>query len=956
MMLTKIFKVQVNYLTSVMICFWLMTHLSYSQNQSTTYLDENTRYGQLTNGFQYYIKNILDSDAKISTSLIVKAGDNNQTKEQYWMAHFLEHMPFQRTKNFESIISDTKLLNMMEMKPRAINGVTGAKHTEYSFNFPSHNKLALDTSLLFFKDIASGETKFNKRDIDGERGAFYEEHLFRGAGKTYNLLKIANTFSNAYKGLKKPSENRDYIYNFKIKPLKDFYKKWYRPDLMALTVVGHIKNLDQLENQVQSHFNGLTKDNNKIHLTDTKQDYFDRAPQFMIINDSINQTHQLDAYTSFHFYIRDTQEKYENSIIKDELLESMMYDLINKSLYESSLAYHISYNFNIQPSIDIPYTHLIKVKTEEEDSKQSIQKAFSILNRIFKSGFTEDEFAVSKEKYINRLKNKDSTNTFYWLNKFKRHFVENIDFSDLSLSVQISFLENLTLKEFNTFMRRNLQKQPEDIAVISPSKDKFPFSEAQIRRWVQESPTDSIDISSKNQKLSIADQIKQEDLLPQPEYQYENKGDFGGEKIILENGIKLIIKAYQPEKGRYQDDIMLHGFSPNGVSSFSEENFHSVIFASDIVRHSGIGKLDKFDLKKQLKDTSIPYGFIPYISAHESGIKGNFKLKDLELALQLVYLYMSDPRYDKSAYLDWKKEEKKKFLKKTDINPKLDFNYIINKLTENRLFKPQGTYRYLGVDETDLNIAYKAYSKLMQNTQDFTFIITGNFKKDNIIPLVNKYLSAIPNNKKVMHKGNDHANTYLEEKPLEIVYKPKQAIQNVHLFYKYTRETGSVLSLKDEVILEIIEKLVDYKLRELRFKDKRAIYLSAARKQINRTNKTNSINLILSCSQEDLSKIKNDLKKITHHLKTQKINESLFKSIINSHVIPKYSQKKRNQNKSTQAELYEYYRYNIPIVEQKQVDKIIKSINTDNILEMCQLYFKDVNLAKFFAKNENSEI
>ncbi|WP_192869868.1 M16 family metallopeptidase [Psychroflexus sp. S27] len=953
MMLTKIFRVQTKYLASMMICFWMITHLSYSQNQSTTYLDENTRYGQLTNGFQYYIKNIPDSDAKISTSLIVKAGDNNQTKEQYGMAHFLEHMPFQRTKNFESIISNTELLNLLEMR---LNGVTGAKHTEYSFNFPSHNKLALDTSLLFFKDIASGGIRFNKKDIDGERGAFYEEHLFRGAGKTYNLLKIANTFSNTYKGLKKPSEYRDYIYNFKIKNLKDFYKEWYRPDLMALTVVGHIKNLDQLENQIQTRFNSLIKNKSKIHLTDTKQDYFDRAPQFMILNDSINQTHQLETYTSFYFYIRDTQEKYENSIIKNELLENMMYDLINKSLHKSLLAYHISYNFNIQPSIDIPYTHLIKVKTEEKDSKQSIQKAFSILNRRFESGFTKDEFENSKEKYINRLKKKDSTNTFYWLHKFKRHFIEDIEFSDLSLNVQISFLKELTLEEFNTFVRRNLQKQPEDIAVINPSKDKFPFSEAQIRRWVQESPTDSINISSKNQDLRITDQIKQEDLLPQPEYQYEDLNDFGTEKIILKNGIKLIIKAYQPEKGRYQDDIMLHGFSPNGVSSFSEENFHSVIFASDIVRHSGIGKLDKFDLKKQLKDTSIPYGFIPYISAHESGIKGNFKLKDLELALQLVYLYMSAPRYDKSAYLDWKKEEKKKFLKKTDTNPKSDFYYHINKLTENRLFKPQGTYRYLGVDETDLDIAYKAYSKLMQNTQDFTFIITGNFKKDNILPLVNKYLSAIPNNKKAIHKANVGANTYLKEKPLEIVYTPKQAIQNVHLFYKYTRETGSALSLKDEVILEIIEKLVHNRLRELRFKGKRAIYLSAARKQINRANKTNSINLILSCSQEDLSKIKNDLKKITHHLKTQKINESLFKSIINSHVIPKYSQKKRNQNKSTQAALYEHYRYHIPIVEQKQVDKIIKSINTDDILDMCQLYFKDENLVKFFAKNDYSEI
>src|SRR5690606_16178309 len=225
------------------------------------------------------------------------------------------------------------------------------------------------------------------------------------------------------------------------------------------------------------------------------------------------------------------------------------------------------------------------------------------------------------------------------------------------------------------------------------------------------------------------------------------KGVMGANEILLKNGVKVILKSYKPSSGRKKERIMLHGYRTEGASNFPNEDYFNAINAPSIIKNTGVGNKNKFEINRLLAGTSFQQGIQPYVDYYESGIRGDALSKDFEKMLQLVYLYFSNPRKDSIAFHDWKKNELTSYLQPRYGLIREDFNVKIREMLGDSTRIPRGTVRMEGISETEMHRAYEIYNILFGNAKGFTFIISGNFSLDKVIPLAQKYLGNLPNTK-----------------------------------------------------------------------------------------------------------------------------------------------------------------------------------------------------------------
>lgn len=924
----------------------------YAQDQHPVkeILAPSLRYGQLENGFTYYIKALPTEENTISMRLLVKAGSHNQEADQYAMAHFLEHMPFVRTEHFVNIRKNLELLNKMQMQPEDIGGITGGNQTNYWFDYPSGNTFALQKGLLFFKDIASGNIKFHQEDVDGERGSFYEEYLFRGNEDLYNLLKIVHTFSNRYSGLKSPRQYHQYIKEFKLAPLKRFYKKWYRPDHMAIVCIGNIENVEVLEQKIKTTFGSLQEPAQPLLSgVDTQQDYLARKNQFIHFQDSITSTNGLELPVNLHFYMR----KYKNTLVgteeEQELLQQLLAQMINKRLQEAQADYNIPYTIHAVPAASLPALK-IQVTADPEHGEQATKKAFSILHQIQKEGFTPKEWEAFQQKQVQYLEEVNTQNIDYWQKQINNHFVLNYELLADKQAKKVNFWKSLSLGKCNATVKNMLSHGPEDIAVISPKDKPYPVEEHEVRKWIKEGKA-ATQPYMPPKKISQLIPLQEQAQLPPLPYSDQGKDAWGAQQLKLKNGITLILQPGQPTTGRFKNKIMLHGFTPYGASSFPKDEYYSTVFSPEIIKHTGVGPFNKFQLHEFLKETSMHFGVRTYISAEESGVKVEVLPEDLEIALQFIYLSFTQPRKEEKAFQDWKRKVEKSCLKEKNLRVKLDFYRMIHKEIGNLSASPQGSEVYRGAKKVQLEKAYENYKSLMQNPKSFTVIVTGDFKIDKALPLFNKYLVNIPQQPEALPKVKTSSKK-LTKRPFTKIYHPDTFIENTHLFFTYHHPTQEEVDLKKEIATEILARILNFRMQELRLEKKRAVYLSLATNEINRADAYYAINIILSCSNEDVVPIAEDLQAIITDIKSNGVGEELFQKVMKSYILPKYNETKRKQNREIQKSRYEHERYKVPLYQQKELNTIIRSIDKEYLNKVSKMLLADQFLMKFIATSE----
>jgi zinc protease len=201
-------------------------------------MDSKITYGKLDNGVTYYIKNNQLPKNKAYVELIIKAGSLHENNDQLGLAHLLEHMAFNGTKNYPKNKIDEYLRSLGLSIGADFNASTTFEKTIYKFQVPTNDEKYLDTGIHILSEISS-ELTLEDEAFDRER-KIVEEEWRKGLGKLdrINELQKPYLFKNSKYLERDPIGTMDIIRNFKYETAKEYYRQWYRPELMGVFVVG----------------------------------------------------------------------------------------------------------------------------------------------------------------------------------------------------------------------------------------------------------------------------------------------------------------------------------------------------------------------------------------------------------------------------------------------------------------------------------------------------------------------------------------------------------------------------------------------------------------------------------------------------------------------------------------------------------------------------------------------
>ncbi len=729
----------------------LMSILSFGQDevaklsQSVLENDASVRYGKLENGLTYYLKQNKRPAERAEFYLVTSVGAIQETPAQDGLAHFLEHMCFNGTKN----LPDNMLLDYFQSVGaefgRNINAGTGVEVTFYMLNnIPVTRQGIIDTALLVMHDYSAFVT-FDPEEVEKERGVIEEE--WRTGNNAQRRLRNASD-KYLYKDSKYANctviGDVNNILTFDRQELLDLYNDWYRTDLQALIVVGDI-DVDIMEQQIIDLFSDIPltenpKEKEIFPIPDNVE------PIVGIVTDPEATSTDVTVYFKSDPIPTEYQKygfSYADNLVK-RLISSMFSERFTDITKEVDAPFFDAYAYfgSLARSKD---AFTASFTCQDGKAISGFNALMLELEKAKRYGFTNAEFERAKASILRRLEaSRDRAATIesgsiVW--DYIGHFLDGTPYmtADYEYEIGSTFLSALSVEMINQAMASlDLEKNMvviynsvEKEGLVHPTETEFLETIEAVKNTEMEAPIEE----NLNVPL-VSGKIKGSKVKK------EIEGPFGTTEWILKNGTRVVIKPTDHKK----DEVNLLIVAQGGTSLIPTEELG--VFGTEVtgslMRNAGAGNFSSSDLDKMTAGKNVYY--YPQISSTSHGMGGGCSPKDFETLLQLIYLNYNSPRFVESDFTTVLNQYIA-LLPNYEANP----DYIFSKERTKIIFDNNPRNIELSVkllENFDLAQFEKNYRLLFDNNKNAVITITGNVNLEEIKPLVEKYLGSLPIEKK----------------------------------------------------------------------------------------------------------------------------------------------------------------------------------------------------------------
>ncbi|MEO7412224.1 MAG: insulinase family protein [Opitutaceae bacterium] len=202
--------------------------------------DPSVRFGTLPNGLRYAVMPNREPRGRASMRLFVNVGSLQENEDQRGLAHFLEHMAFNGSTHYPA----GTLVEFFQRMGMSFGGDTNAStnfdHTVYLLELPKSDEPTLAEGLRVFSDYANG-LLLPAAEIDKERGVILSEKRVRDSvGFRTFVAQFDFTLGNTRFPKRIPIGATEVIEKAPRERFVDFWNTWYRPDRMAVIIVGDV--------------------------------------------------------------------------------------------------------------------------------------------------------------------------------------------------------------------------------------------------------------------------------------------------------------------------------------------------------------------------------------------------------------------------------------------------------------------------------------------------------------------------------------------------------------------------------------------------------------------------------------------------------------------------------------------------------------------------------------------
>ncbi len=834
-----------NILIALAITFCIQSFSQSLELTSTIPFDSEVRTGSFPNGLKYYIRKNSRPEKRAELRLVVNVGSTSEEDDQQGLAHFCEHMAFNGTEHF----AKNDLVNYLEsigtkFGPH-LNAYTSFDETVYMLRIPTDDNQYVIKGMQILEDWAHG-CSYDNAEIDKERGVVTEEwRLGQGASKRMQNKTFPIYYMGSRYADRLPIGKKDVIQGAPYERLKSFYHDWYRPDNMAVILVGDF-NVDEMEKMIREHFSGLKNpeapkkvqsyqvpdhDDLRIAVATDKEAVYTNV-QVAYFHENLNMKTVAD-------YRQQMVHGMYNSMLGsrlDELTRQPDPPFISAYTYFGSMVRTKSAYSSYAMVSDVGIERGLRTILEENE-------------RVKKFGFTQSELDREKKAAMREMEKeiaeKDKNESANYTFEYVQHFLRANPSPGIQYEMELykKYLDGITLQEVNSLAAKWILPSGKNctVTITGPDKPEVKIPDDNAIRAIFSSV-------SKSDVKPYVDTFVDQPLMAKLPAKGSVKSKTmdaatGTTKLVLSNGAAVILKKTDFKN----DQILFSAASFGGSSLVSDKDYMTANNASWILQNSGLGPFTEDQLGKYM---SAKYANVnSMIRETQESMNGSAAPSDLETMMQLIHLRFTAPRQDNDAVTS-SVEKQKSILKNRSVDPRSAYNDSIQTIQNNYHFRrrPMSLSTFAEVNTNNL---IKIYKERFANAGDFTFVFVGNFDEKDLTNYIEQYIASLPGTTS-REKCKDVGIVPPTKKIERTIYRgiePKSEVT-----YVFSGKAG--YSDQENLTFQALQKLMQTKLRESLREENGGTYGVGCNGSISRVPKEEYyLTINFSCGPENVKKL-----------------------------------------------------------------------------------------------------
>jgi zinc protease len=729
--------------------------------------------GTLPNGIRYYVRTNKSPANRALLRLVVHAGSVQEDEDQQGFAHFLEHMAFNGTTHFprHELISTLELAGMHFGAD--VNAYTSFDETVYMLEVPTDDGKSLRQGLTMMEDWADGGMLIDSAEVLAERGVVLGEWRTRmpdTLSKRLQSHQDSVLFGTTRYSTRSPIGLPSLISAAQPEPLRRFYRDWYRPDLMAVVVVGDI-DARRVEQEIKRRFGAIPP---------ARRPRKRESPSLPASGEPAVDVLRAPVYPSASVLWREpprpivTKEAYRRRLAEQLLFEALQRRYLRMG--EQERRPFVAASASRTGLQRVAEANVLQVVAYPDSLEEGLAQALAEIERIARHGVPEPSLDRQKAALVKRLEGAVASEaarpSALAAQAYTTHYLTGDGSTLLTPSQELALarelLPSITAKDLAQaagFWRRRT-----DVLILYHL-----YEWAHVRVPTRESILAILDSVA---RLEIAPdsvaQVAEAPLLatsPQPgrvvsELRHRASGVT---EWKLSNGARVLFKTtpFDP------DELMIGAMSPGGTGLLPDTLFFSSgrMVAEMMTQAAGVGSKDRSAIEQQLVTTGLLREFAVSLTPTQESMRLVGSPKDLEALFQLLYLQFTQPKLDTTALSLWKRVGSPGGFSSDD--------FIDNLLSGGnpRLTPPSPAMMPLA----DTATAMAVYRDRFGNAGDFTFIIVGAAAAQQVRPLVERYVASLPS-------------TQEREKPVTFGVIPwNQLVRQTQSVYDIPKASSQVL-------------------------------------------------------------------------------------------------------------------------------------------------------------------
>ena len=721
--------------------------------------DPTIRKGKLKNGMTYYIRHNAKEAGLADFYIAQRVGSILEEPRQRGLAHFLEHMAFNGTKNFPGKGKKLGIVPWCEtigVKFGAnLNAYTSIDQTVYHIgSAPLKREGIIDSCLLVLHDW-SHYLLLEDAEIDKERGVIHEEWRTRRAGMAVQRL-MEQAMPKVYKGTKyedcMPIGSMDIVDNFPYQDLRDYYQKWYRPDLQAVVVVGDI-DVNKMEKKIKKIFSSIPMPKKAAERV-----YYPVPDNEKMIVDIEKDKEQPIVLCHIYQKREATPDSEKNSekYLRDDYVDGLISTMLNDRYAELrqqpeppfQSATGRASTFFLSRTKD---AFSMSISCKQDNILGGIISAVGVAERARQHGFTQSELDRAKKLRMNaaerRAKMQGDYRNSHYVNKCVNNFLEGepLVSVDFLLENTKKLDAEVTLAEVNAAVKELITDKNQVVVMYAPDKEGFEIpSEQQIEQVILSAQQLSYApyTEAKLAEALVSNMPKAGSIVSEKPYRH------GFTEITLSNGMKVYAKKTDYES----DAVSMEMQADGGTSVYGDEDIPNFALISSGVAEGGVGAFDAVTLRKMLTGKSVRVS--PSVGTKSQAISGSSSVKDMPTMFQLAYLYFTQPRRDDAAFASLMNRQRA-FLANRNASPKVDYNDSIRAILYNHNPRLAPVVQQT-LDKVSYDRILQIYKERFSDAANFKTVIIGNYDEQELRSLLCQYLAVLPTTGK--HEQANKAN------------------------------------------------------------------------------------------------------------------------------------------------------------------------------------------------------